>query len=60
MTPLTPWQIRGGVKAVALHFGISEAAVSQWQARGIPEKRAEETARIVAELLAKSSKEQAQ
>lgn len=33
---------RGGVTAVARKLGISDAAVSQWKARGIPDRRVSE------------------
>jgi DNA-binding transcriptional regulator YdaS (Cro superfamily) len=38
----TLFAVRGAARAVAQRLGISQAAVSQWRQRGIPEARAKE------------------
>jgi predicted transcriptional regulator len=42
---------RGAAKAVADALGISQAAVSQWRAIGVPEDRQADAARALAQYL---------
>jgi DNA-binding transcriptional regulator YdaS (Cro superfamily) len=46
----TLYSLRGGVTAVARELGISDAAVSQWKRRGIPEARLESVERVLRQL----------
>ena len=43
---------RGGVTAVARKLGISDAAVSQWKTRGIPQRRLGDVQAALSEHLA--------
>lgn len=48
----TLYQTRGAVTAVADALRISDAAVSQWKRRGIPENRRADVERVLVQLLA--------
>ncbi len=49
---LKPSMIRGATKAIAERLGLSEATVSLWRLRGIPDKHAETVRAVIAELVA--------
>jgi DNA-binding transcriptional regulator YdaS (Cro superfamily) len=48
----TLYTTRGAVTAVAARLGISDAAVSQWKTRGIPERRIADVEAALREYLA--------
>lgn len=53
----TLYTTRGAGKAVAEALGISDAAVSQWRKRGIPEDRRADVERVLTQFIASLSPE---